>query len=212
MSKKRMLLLSSLVALTLVWLTAPYAFGCIPDDVDPSRCIQPPKSSLPSRTTVAAHTVPPVAAAKPSGLNPDQAMEPDGEWRYIQGNSSLWYKVTDSRLQLEIWVDANGQSGIALAIYAPDQKDLYGTPVGRGSPNQNEHRDLFWTGRSRAWGTWYAVVTNYNPYPVNYSLFYKRVAKSTKDYCAVCHGYEINFDDCEDQGDGFCGSLEGDYR
>ncbi len=232
MSRKALLPLSILMALALAWLTATYAFGCIPDENDPARCLRFP-TRLVSATGVAgavnvtpvANLVPPsghsalpappaVPAVPATGKDPNDAIEPDGAWRYIPGNSMLWYKMTDSRLTLEVWVDANGQSGLELAIFAPEQKDLWGgKPVGRGSFNKfRPEHDLFWTGYTRAFGTWYATLTNRNASPISYSINYQRVAKYTKDFCAVCHGYEIVFDDCEDRGGNFCGGLEESYK
>ncbi len=225
MSRKALLPLSILMALALVWLTAPYASGCIPDDSNPTRCLKLPKPVVSTTDVpianlvapaghVALPSVPAVPALPATGKDPNNAIEPDGTWQYVQGNSMLWYKMTDSRLTLEAWVDANGQGGLDLAIFAPEQTDLWGgKPVGRGAYNKfRPEHDLFWTGYTRAYGTWYATLTNRNSFPVNFSINYQRVAKYTKDFCAVCHGYEIQFDDCEDRGGNFCGGLEDSYK
>lgn len=122
--------------------------------------------------------------------------------------------MTDSRMKLEVWLDANGQQGITLFVYAPEQKDLWITkPIGQGTRNKlmPEH-DLFWAGRTTAFGQWHALVQNNNPFPVNFSINYDRVATRVADACAVCHGYDITFDGCSDSGDGFCGNLEEEFK
>jgi hypothetical protein len=148
----------------------------------------------------------------PTGVTPEQAKEPSGEWQYLASNTSVWYKIADGGLQLTIWVDANGMGGLALAIYAPGQQDLYGTPIGRGSFNRFEPHDLFWTGRTRAYGTWYAVVTNHNSSAVPFSLNYARSKHSVADRCSSCHGQDIEWERCVSApGSSFCEDLRDEF-
>jgi hypothetical protein len=164
-------------------------------------------------TTVTPTQVPtstPMPTATPTGKDPYQARVPSGNWEFIDPNSSLWFEMTDSRQKLEVWLDANGQKGLTLEIFAPEQKDLWNSrAIGQGTFNklQPQH-DLFWAGKTVAFGAWHAKLTNHNSFPVNYSLSFDRVATRTADVCAVCHGYEIGFDGCSDKGDGFCAGLE----
>ncbi len=223
MSRKGLLPLSLLIALALVWLTASYAFGCIPDDANPTLCTRLPRaqvalvsSDITSKPTPASHALFAAATNKPAASNPAAAAEPTGTWEWIGPNATVWYKVTDSRMALDVWVDANRQGGLSLAVFAPEQTDLYGsTPVGRGSFNvsQPEH-DLFWTGHTRAFGSWYIRLTNNNNSAISYNLNYLRKAISQANYCAACHGYDIDeWNRCETRGnDNFCGDLQGNYK
>lgn len=148
-----------------------------------------------------------------SSNNPDTAVEPNGSWLYIDPQATHWYKVTDNRVQLVAWIDANQQPGLVMDIYAPEQHDLYGKPIGKGTPNKIESHDLFWSGKTIAFGTWFIRVTNDSANPIAYSLGYERRATRKADFCAVCHGYGIEFDGCEDKGgSGWCGSLENEYN
>jgi hypothetical protein len=223
-SRKALLTSSILIALALVWLTASYAFGCIPDDQNTNQCIRLPRvtqvalvsSDITLRPTPASHAVFAPAAGKPGAANPDVAGEPTGNWEWIAPYATVWYKVSDTRMALDVWVDANRQGGLALAVFAPEQTEWWNsTPVGRGSFNasQPEH-DLFWTGHTRAYGSWNIRLTNHNDFPVSYSLNYFRKAISQANYCASCHGYDIDeWDRCENRGnDNFCGNLEGNYK
>ncbi len=223
MSRKALVMLSTLIALALVWLTASYAFGCIPDDQNTNQCTRFSRvkvalvsSEITSRPTPASHALIAPAAGKPGAANPDVAGEPTGNWEWIAPYATVWYKVSDTRMALDVWVDTNRQGGLALAVFAPEQKEWWNsTPVGRGSfnPSQPEH-DLFWTGHTRAFGSWNIRLTNNNDYAVSYSLNYFRKAVSQANYCAVCHGYDIDeWDRCETRGnDNFCGNLEGNYK
>lgn len=152
-------------------------------------------------------------SATPTGKDPYQPRVPNGSWEYIDANSSLWYEMVDSRMKLEVWLDLNGQKGVSLEIYAPEQKDLWNSkPIGQGTFNklQPQH-DLFWAGKTVAFGAWHVKVVNHNSFPINFSLNFDRVATRAADVCAACHGYEITFDSCIDGGDGFCGELESDF-
>ncbi len=197
---RRIFYFSILLVLILLALSFASAFGCVPDENDGRRC------SMPIRR---AHREPVILA---TGESPDKAMEPTGEWKYIAPNTSVWYKMDDARVQLNVWLDAGGVKDVTLAIYAPDQTDLYGKPVGRGSYNKliPEH-DLFWTGRTRAYGTWYALVANYSNIAVPYRIGYERSRNRVADQCAVCHGYIIVFEDCQPADSPHCTNLRDNY-
>ncbi len=199
MRAKFILRAATVAAITLIALTsASFVFGCVPEDEDfnDRHCAKWPKK-------VATPLTP-----QPKGDNPADAMIPDGNWRFAGPHSSVWYKIDDGGLHLEIWLDTNGQNGLSLAIYAPDQKDLDGKPVGRGSFNKFQPHDLFWSGRTSAHGIWYAVVANANPYAFPYSLNYQRVRKRAVDQCAVCHGQISVFEGCEPPDSAHCTNLK----
>ena len=193
----------------LALLAPSSAFGCVPDDdANPVRCVRLPK---PTPEQPAALVATPTKA--PPGNNPAAAQEPTGNWLFIGPNATHWYKIKDAGLQLTIWLDANGQGGLSLAVYAPDQQDLYGKPTGRGTFNKFEPHDLFWTGRTRARGTWYAVVTNSNGHAVSYNLNYARSRHTTADRCSACHGNDIEWERCESApGSSWCEDLQEEYN
>lgn len=154
----------------------------------------------------------PTAVALPPGKNPETAIEPTGQWLFIPGGATHWYKIVDNRLKLEIGVSANGQEGLSLAVFAPEQTDLYGKPIGRGAYSKFfPAYDLFWSGRTIAYGTWFATVTNSKQFPISYSISYERKSTRPADECAKCHGYIIHFEDCQ-SADAFCGGLEENYK
>ena len=227
MSVKGMVRWSILFALALMLMTASLALATpsTRQSADtPTAAPEAPGTPGSSPTTTPGATgtlqpeASPTATREPTsipqpGSNPDAAVEPRGTWLFIAPNASQWYKMNDAGLQLDIWLDANGQTGLSLAIYAPDQKDLYGKPIGRGSFNKFElGHDLFWTGYTTARGTWYAVVTNGAPQPISYRLDYKRVINSVAGRCSECHGFEIEWDRCVDGGSDWCEELQEEYR
>ena len=166
--------------------------------------ITPTATPIPTRT--------PTGTPLPPATNPDSAREPNGAWAYLDPGATHWYKMNDTGLQLSVWIDANGQQGLSMAIFAPEQKDLYGRPIGRGSFNRSEAwHDLFWTGYTRAYGTWFAQVTNGASFPISYSLNYKRTLNSVAGRCSECHGFEIEWDRCVSHGSNWCENLKEEY-
>lgn len=211
MKAKLIVACSMVLAVTLILATAPYALSCSPEGDGQTSCVRlplPPSRPQPVVSQVAAVNMPKF------GTSPDSAVEPLGSWQTIAPNETHWYKMNDAGMLLQVWVDANGQArdGMAMAIYAPDQKDLYGKPVGRGSFNASmPSHDLFWTGRTNAVGVWYAEVSNRSQAPISYTLDYKRVIASVSGQCSVCHGFNIEWDRCHDNGTPFCENLQQQY-
>jgi len=223
------------IAFTLVLLTASLALAStnVPVVYKPGPHLQSggtPTATLTVTdtltTTLASSpltvTVQPTATQAPTHViappanNPDNALGPTGGWVYINPGASQWYKLYDAGVQLVVWVDANGQQGLSLALYAPDQKDLYGKPIGRGAYNKFQpSHDLYWQGYTPASGAgaiWYAVVTNGANAPMSYNLGYKRDYSSVRARCSVCHGFEIPWDECVDNGNTWCEDLQGQYN
>ncbi len=192
---------------TLILDCLQFEDGDYYDDLFSYRCSRFTLEPTVQPTTVA------VAVVKPKpGINPETAVEPNGTWEFISPNATHWYRMNDAGLELRIWLDANGQRGLSLAIYGPDQRDLYGKPVGRGAFNKFEpSHDLYWTGFTTARGTWYALVTNNGQATIPYSLNYRRVINSVAGRCSACHGFEIEWDRCVSHGNDFCGDLQKEY-
>ena len=113
------------------------------------------------------------------------------DWTWIDPNSTIWYKMDDGHgFQLEIWLFANGQNGFSFEVYAPDQQDLYGKPIGRGSFNKNMANigaDLFYSGRTQAHGVWHLRVDNNTSIPMAFSLKFTRTIPTMSNVCDSCH-------------------------
>ena len=136
-------------------------------------------------------------------------------WTWIGANSSTWYKVNDGHsFQIEVWLFANGQQGLSMDVYAPDQRDhLWDSkPIGRGSFNKSQANigaDLFYSGRSQAYGIWYIKVNNGNAFPISYSFRYTRTIPQLNNVCDSCHKLiGIDWGSC--QGD-MCTNLHALY-
>ena len=201
---------SILFAFAWLLVSASHALGCEPDEDNPFRCLQVSKPTpAPVVLAIAAHTVPSF------GTNPDNAAEPTGAWVSIAPYETHWFKVNDAGMELRIWIDANGQgrADLAMAIFAPEQKDLYGKPIGRGSFNPSlPTHDLFWEGATRANGVWHVQVNNRTNVPMTYRIDYKRVINSVRAGCSLCHGATIDdWSRCQDNGTNWCEQLQDSY-
>ena len=128
------------------------------------------------------------------GSSQYDAMRVDGQIRYIQPQTWLWYYFdynADSdkvKSRIEAWVDSGlnasnnfeAAKNFDLAIYTPDQikdfaRDSAIPPVGRGTKPPDgfaiSGHDLYWAGNFRFNGRFYAVVKNNNPFPVQFRLW-----------------------------------------
>ena len=136
-------------------------------------------------------------------------------WTWIGANSSTWYKMDDGRgFQIEVWLFANGQQGLSMDVYAPEQRNNLwdAKPIGRGSFNKsmaNIGVDLFYSGRSQAYGVWYMKVSNNNAFAVSYSFRFTRTIPQAKNVCDSCHNL-IGTDWGSCQGN-MCGDLHALY-
>ena len=230
---KARIIVAGIALLALVVLAAPRALSCVPDEGNsPFRCVQLPTSS-PSSVVAAVQIVndPP---AQPSGDSPATALVPmfvkpqycieamcpgavnapplnaPGKWVFIKPASSMWYKINDGHgLQVEFWLFDNGQQGLSFDVYAPDQRDLSGKPIGRGSFNKSQANvgaDLFYSGRSQAYGIWYVRVNNNTNVPISYSMKYTLTTPTLSNSCDDCHKL-IGYDWSACNGTNFCQDL-----
>ncbi len=147
------------------------------------QCILPPAPKLaPKPTAVVVAAVAPKEAApkpQPKGDSLATAIDITDTWQTVPAASSLWFKTNNftAPRTLQIYLDAYGKSGLDFAVYAPDQIATFSAdtkPIGRGTPNKQmlEH-DLIWSGGSRgALGTWYVLLSNRTPDPIQYKLSY----------------------------------------
>lgn len=157
--------------------------------------------------------VAPAPAAPPAtgSADPYNAPAPAGVEVYIAPRTTVWYTVNDGFRRLTMWIDANGQTGLSMAIYGPDQPDVWSAkPVGR--PGPGEGRDFFWTGRSAFKGNWRIKLTNDNDFAVPYTFTAMSVSDKNGDLCRACHGnIEDEWDRCEHEGS-FCQDLKDQFR
>lgn len=109
------------------------------------------------------------------GTGPADAIIPTGTTVSAPANSQTWYKFHESgnNLLVTATLDANTVSGISFRVYTPDsianwiaQRGLH--HVGVSSPTRGHDQE--WQGRFTFEGTYYLVVENTNPYPVDYQL------------------------------------------
>jgi hypothetical protein len=137
-----------------------------------------------------------LAFADDPGSSPLDAMRIDGQPRYIQSQTWVWYYFdynTDSdkvKSRIEAWVDNNlnasdnleAAKNIELAIYTPEQirdffRDSSISPVGRGSkpPDGLEisGHDLYWSGNFNFNGRFFVAVKNSNNFAVQYKVWVK---------------------------------------
>ncbi len=133
----------------------------------------------PTRALIVARTPTPLAkVVLPSGKSPDTAIEANDESHWLAAKTSAWYRFSYSNnpRQLEVWVSAHGQGGMAMSIFSPIQErglSADSKPIGRGAFNKFEPQyDLRWTGDSNEGGTWHAYVTNNNNFPIEYRVGY----------------------------------------
>lgn len=147
----------------------------------------------------------------PGSRDPYNAPAPSGTEVYVQPHSTIWYSADDRGRRLSIWMNANHQSGLEVAIFAPDQTDLWNTrPIGVAASGQGF--DFFWTGRSRMKGTYRIRITNTNDFSVPYTLGAQAVSDKNGDLCKDCHGnIEDEWDRCEHSGS-FCEDLKDQYK
>ncbi len=178
MRTRLLLKISTMLAVVVLALTVSQVFACNPDD-EGSRCTFTRPNTVATRAALAraaAQPTPkpaPVAAVK-RGNGPADAIDPADAWDTIQPGASVWYKVDrPQNSSLTVWLDANGNSSVQMAIYSSDQIADLGTvpPKGRATPNKLDNRhDQWWVGQSPSGGTWYAVVTNLANVPLAYKV------------------------------------------
>lgn len=144
-------------------------------------------------TTTLLLAVPGVFAGDP-GSSQFDAMRVDGQTRYIQPQTWVWYYFDynadrdKAKSRAEAWVDdgLNASSNfeaakkVDLAIYSPDQMKDFAldssiAPIGRGTKPPDglaiSSHDLYWAGNFNFNGRFFAVVKNSNDFPVQYRLW-----------------------------------------
>lgn len=150
----------------------------------PKQCLMPvrqPATPVPEPTTVALNI-----AMVPRGDGPATARDIADTWQFIDPDESIWFKMGEGidPEHLDVWLDVHGNSGITFVVYAPDQMGDWSPvtkPKGAGAFNRFEvDHDLRWSGQAAAGGTWYVVVHNANPAPIEYKLGYNRVVTPRK--------------------------------
>ena len=173
-----------LIVLTISWIAPPSAFACILVSDEVTRCesARPASARQPDLLTPAAAVSQVVAVTPLSvGDSPANAIPAEDKWMTIGPGAGVWLKLENGRATvINLWLDANGQGGLNLFVYAPDISaglNANTKPTGRGTFNRLEpSHDLIWRGQSPNGGTWHALVTNSNSIPVAFKLGFVRTA------------------------------------
>jgi len=98
-------------------------------------------SALPSSLSFVR---PPSSSAAPvvTTRSGDSPMIPDGAARTLSAGAGAWYKIGNGGEHIDVFLDANPLSGMALDLYAPGNLS---DPIGRGTLQQATGR-LVWAG------------------------------------------------------------------
>ena len=132
---------------------------------------------------------------------------PSGAQVHIGPHKTVWYKASDRKRRLNIWMQADRNLGLVMAVYGPDIQDVWhAKPTGIGAPDNGF--PYFWTGRAKFKGDWLIRITNPNDFSVPYTLASASVSDKDGDLCRDCHGgiEDDQFDKCEHEGS-FCEDL-----
>lgn len=188
---KRFVLLTFLIAFGLAFVSAITASACETDNDDFPNCtifrpIKPTETPAPKAPPRPAAAQPTAVAAMRGGSSPDDALDPNDAWLNIGAGGALWFRIGEgiNAQHLDVWLDANGNPGIAFAVYSPEQMNDPASrvhPKGRGTFNRTIPHDLFWSGQAPRGGVWYVLVTSSNSVPVPFKVGYNRVESAQRD-------------------------------
>jgi hypothetical protein len=105
------------------------------------------------------------------GSGPDSPLAPTEGWRSI-GNGQLdWYAFDyQDSLPAEVLLDAEPDGSVTFSVWTEEQVRLWALgqdfePVGRGTQNDMQPGDLFWSGRLGRPGRFYVVVQHEGSVP-----------------------------------------------
>ncbi len=144
------------------------------------------KVAPPTPVAVAKAVVTPTPV-RPKGDSPQSARPISQDWETVGPNGVVWYRIDNgNNYFLEFWLDANGTRNITFSIFSPEQANdlsVATKPKGVGAFDKYSGHDLFWKGY-RATGSWYALVRNFNDFPVQYKV---GIRESTTE--RNCWGY-----------------------
>lgn len=184
-----------------------YAFGT-GDGAKTVKVVNSKPAAPPAQPAAASVPQPP----KPGSADPYNAPMPSGTWFYVEPHTSVWYAISDRGRRLNVWMDADRNSGLVMAVYGADVQDVWSRhPTGQGAPGGGHA--YFWTGRSRFKGTWKIRITNPSDVSVPYNLAAANISDKIGDLCRDCHGGSIDdaeFGRCEHSGS-FCDDLRDQF-
>ncbi len=130
---------------------------------------------------LAMFIVPSILAGAPTGAGPNDPLMVTGTPQTIAPKSSLWFyfDYTGDKSKIQAALDANGASGMQMAIFTPPQaqawlSDQTTAPIALGSQpgaatNMAIH-DLYWQGGFNFPGRFFVVITNSNSNAVTFRL------------------------------------------
>lgn len=125
---------------------------------------------------------PSVFAANPTGAGPHDPLMVSNTWQSLAPNASLWFyfDYTGDRSKIDVTLEANGAKNVQMAVFTPEQgknwaQDPVNTkPVGLGTEAGDQTSmgiyDLNWRGSFNFPGRFLVVVTNKNPYSVQFRM------------------------------------------
>ncbi|HEX7588717.1 MAG TPA: hypothetical protein VF478_10415 [Anaerolineae bacterium] len=148
-----------------------------------------------------------VGAAAPTGSSPNDPLMVPTKAQTIAPNTTVWFYFdypvgtkaggpgggpgggggprggpgsSSGQEKVSVTVDANGNQGLQLAVYTPEQAanwvgDPSATPVGRGTPytdtsNDQVVHDLYWSGGFNASGRYQVAVTNNSASGISFTM------------------------------------------
>jgi hypothetical protein len=137
--------------------------------------------------------VEPAEPLSQAGSGPEDALAPSDEWVLLpvgetywfafqyQGHHRYWGEDDEEVLsawvgsELKILLDVEPDGGATFSVWTPEQVRRWGLgedvdPVGRGTENENEPGDLFWSGSFAEPGRYYVVVEHQGTAPSSFQL------------------------------------------
>jgi hypothetical protein len=134
-------------------------------------------AAQPSPTATGVAAVP----ASENLLNPPAAEALGGNWRTLRVGESHWYTFDHSGNgdTVQVWMDVEPNEGAGFHIFSADDAEAIRggrdpqefSPIGSGTPNENEPGSLFWRGNFAEPGKFYILVTHGWDSDVNYAIY-----------------------------------------
>lgn len=139
---------------------------------------------LPQNPAPVQAYVPPASNPVPMGIgtSPANALIANGSWTTLGAGSSVWYRIGNGGVHMDVFLDADPMSNVALEVFAPNQ---FHKPIGIGTLSKGGVQLVWAGGHWRSEGDWVAKITNNNPLSINYRLtsWVKNISNKT------CYSY-----------------------
>jgi hypothetical protein len=129
-----------------------------------------------SPTAATSATAKPAAVAQ-GGTGLGDALPISGAWAPLAVGQQVWYAFpyNGDGSEVTVRMAADQSNAASFSVWTPDEArqfalDSTTQPVGRGSEDDSLGGDQVWAGNFNNGGTYYVVVTQTGPVPVNYQL------------------------------------------